>query len=49
MRLFINGIEVDACGFCVKSYYKGSSSCPCNYYCGENRKRLREQILKTSM
>lgn len=40
MRLFINDIE---------RYYKGSFSSHCDYYCGKDRKRLREQMLKTSM
>lgn len=42
-------ISVDTCDFCVENHYKGSSSYSCDYYCGENRKRLREQMLKTSM
>lgn len=42
-------LSLDTCDFCIERNYKNSSSCHCNYYCGEDRKRLRELILETSM
>ena len=42
-------LSLDTCDFCIERYYKGSFSCHCDYYCGKDRERLRERILKTSM
>lgn len=38
-------ISVDTCDYCMERHYKGSFSCSCDYYCGKDRKRLRERML----
>lgn len=41
-------LSLDTCNFCMERYYKDSFSCRCDYYCGKDRKQLRERML-TSM
>lgn len=42
-------ISMDTCDFCSSKQYKNSFQGHCDFYCGENRKRLRKRILETSM
>lgn len=42
-------LSLDTCDFCSCKQYKNSFSNYCDYYCGKDRKRLRERILETSM
>lgn len=38
-------LSLDTCNFCMERYYKDSFSCHCDYYCGKDRKQLRERML----